>query len=145
MFQRHQDSSSLIRSVTRWSRSARSWSRLMPEKSWPPFIVSRPTGASACPRLTSTPSWGSALKQTWPGSWLTGWQSCNRNELKSDSLSWGQYHESKVRSKIPPGRISQNFEWTFPHLFTLGVNSAQLQSNCFLKTWEETYIQPKNM
>ena len=43
-------------------------------------------------------------------------------------------NESKVKSKIPLGGIFQNFNWNFPPFFSLGKNSGQLQSNCFLKT-----------
>ena len=47
---------------------------------------------------------------------------------------WGQFHESKVESKIPPGGIPLNFYYSFSPFFSVGVNSAKLQSNSLLKT-----------
>ena len=42
--------------------------------------------------------------------------------------SRGQFHESKVKSKIPYGGIFLNFNWNFPLFFSQGVKSAQLQN-----------------
>ena len=56
------------------------------------------------------------------------------NANQAVQVSKGPFHESKVKSKIPHGVVFQNFNWNFLLFFSLGVNSAHLQSNCFLKT-----------
>ena len=47
----------------------------------------------------------------------------------------GQFHESKVMRNSTRSNFTLYFIWNFPPFFFLGVNSAQLQSSSFLKTW----------
>ena len=54
---------------------------------------------------------------------------------EDETWIWGQFRESKVRVKFLLAEFLRTLIDTFS-LFSLGVYSAQLHSNCFLKTWE---------
>ena len=49
----------------------------------------------------------------------------------SQARSRGQFHESKVESKIPPGGISHNFDWKFP--FPLFLSGSKFCSTSKLE------------
>ena len=58
----------------------------------------------------------------------------NPSFFSNNCVTKGQFHELKVKCKTPPGGIPLNFNSNIPSFFSLGVNSAQHQNNCFLKT-----------
>ena len=48
------------------------------------------------------------------------------------SKNWGQFHESKVKSNIPPGRIPLNFDGLFSKFFgSIYVYSEVLRKQLF--------------
>ena len=70
--------------------------------------------------------------------WSNAWSSVSQFFFLSPTSAaiWGQFHESKLRVKFLLEQIFQNLNGMFHPFLSLGVNSAQLQSNFFLKTWE---------